>query len=316
MSTTSTPSGAMSARHIPVAPGIELAVDTWPAAGAGAEAAEADARGGAAGPRAGAFLLVHGLASNARLWDGVAAHLASLGHPVATVDLRGHGRSAKPDDGYDIPTICDDLVAVLAALREAAPGGEWDRPVAVGQSWGANVVLELAFRQPDLLAGIACVDGGTINLQGRFPSWEECAILLAPPRLKGTQLSALEEFLRRAHATWPETGIQGTLANFEVRPDGTIAPWLTFKRHIMVLRGLWDHQPATRYPSIAVPVLLVPADDGHGPSTEAKRVEVAGAEAAVPTVSVQWFQAEHDIHAQRPVELAAALHQAGTDFFR
>lgn len=293
-------SAAMDTRRIPVAPGVELAVDTWPGAQAGAAA----------------FLLVHGLASNARLWDGVAASLTGLGHRVATLDLRGHGRSAKPDDGYDIPTICDDLVAVLAALRESAPGGEWDRPVAVGQSWGANVVLELAFRQPELLAGVACVDGGTINLQGRFPSWEECAIMLAPPRLKGTPLSALGEYLRRAHPTWPETGIQGTLANFEVRADGTIAPWLTFKRHIMVLRGLWDHQPTSRYPQIAVPVLLIPAHDGHAPSTAAKQEEVAAAEAAIPTVAVQWFEAEHDIHAQRPAELAVALHQAGADFFR
>ena len=44
------------------------------------------------GPRR-AYLLVHGLASNARLWDGVARRLAGAGHAVAAVDLRGHGRS-------------------------------------------------------------------------------------------------------------------------------------------------------------------------------------------------------------------------------
>ncbi|MGW7595799.1 alpha/beta hydrolase, partial [Streptomyces rubiginosohelvolus] len=39
------------------------------------------------------FLLVHGMASSARLWDEVADHLAAAGHAVYAVDLRGHGDS-------------------------------------------------------------------------------------------------------------------------------------------------------------------------------------------------------------------------------
>ena len=39
------------------------------------------------------FLLVHGLSSNARLWDGTARLLAAAGHQVVAVDQRGHGRS-------------------------------------------------------------------------------------------------------------------------------------------------------------------------------------------------------------------------------
>src|SRR4051794_24671205 len=89
------------------------------------------------------FLLVHGLSSNARLWDGVGERLQQLGHSSASVDQRGHGRSGKPDSGYDFETVTDDLAAVIKSLG-------WDRPVVVGQSWGGNVVLELAYRFPDL----------------------------------------------------------------------------------------------------------------------------------------------------------------------
>ena len=39
------------------------------------------------------WVLTHGLASNARLWDGVARRLAAAGHRVVTVDQRGHGAS-------------------------------------------------------------------------------------------------------------------------------------------------------------------------------------------------------------------------------
>ncbi len=128
-----------------------------------------------------------------------------------------------------------------------------------GQSWGGNVAVELAGRHPDLVRGIVCVDGGWLELGREFAGWDACRSALAPPRLLGRRLEEVEGYVRSAHPDWPESGIRGVLANFEVRPDGTIAPWLTYERHIEVLRGLWEHHPSTRYASIGVPVLLVPA---------------------------------------------------------
>jgi pimeloyl-ACP methyl ester carboxylesterase len=277
------------------AAGVALAVDRWqPAAPAGP-----------------AFLLAHGLASNARLWDATAERLSELGHPVAAVDLRGHGRSGKPEAGYDVPTVASDLATVIAALAAGDPA--WERPVAVGQSWGGNVVLELACQRPELVRGAACVDGGFIDLSRRFPDWSECLITLAPPRLAGTAASTVEDYLRRAHPAWPDSGIRATMGNFQLRDDGTVAPWLTFDRHLRVLRGLWEHRPATRYPAVTVPVLLLPADDGHAPSTAAKRAEVDAALAALPAAAVHWFHSDHDIHAQCPDELARLLHTAATE---
>ncbi len=43
------------------------------------------------------YILVHGLSSNARTWDQVAARLAAAGHQVVAIDQRGHGLSEKPD---------------------------------------------------------------------------------------------------------------------------------------------------------------------------------------------------------------------------
>ncbi len=106
------------------------------------------------GDRSGApFVLVHGLASNLRLWDGVAEELHARGHTVVALDQRGHGRSDAPDGGYDLDTAVADLGALARALG-------LDRPILCGQSWGGNVVLELAWRRPETVRGIACVDGG------------------------------------------------------------------------------------------------------------------------------------------------------------
>jgi len=274
----------METRRVPVADGVELAVDAW--APSDAEAAP--------------FLLVHGLASNARMWDGVAAELVAAGHPAYTVDLRGHGRSSKPNGPYDVPTVAADVAILIERLG-------LDRPVVAGQSWGGNVVLELAARRADLLRGVACVDGGWLEPSREFADWDACREALSPPRLVGRRLVEIEGYMRSAHADWPETGIQGVLGNFEIRSDGTVAPWLTFDRHIKVLRGMWEHHPSELYSGLAVPVLLAPADGGGGDRVVRKRRDVEAAATIIPDARVRWFTGDHDIHAQHPAELAGVM---------
>ena len=286
----------MRTQQIEVTDGVELAVDTWePAAGA---------------PIGPSFVLVHGLASNARLWDGAAAALVELGHEAFTVDLRGHGRSSKPDGPYDVPTVADDLATLIATLGI-------DRPVVAGQSWGGNVVLELAARHPGATRGLVLVDGGWIELRGQFPDWDACRTALAPPRLAGRRLEEIEGYVRSSHPDWPETGIRGTLANFEVRADGTVAPWLTFDHHITVLRGLWDHHPTGRYADVHVPVLLAPAESRDQEWIRRKREATDTALGALDDARLHWFVGDHDIHAQHPDELSGVMHGMTTDgFFR
>ncbi|WP_436793915.1 alpha/beta fold hydrolase [Actinospongicola halichondriae] len=258
-------------QRVAVAPGVELAVFEWDGDGT-------------------PFVLLHGLASNARLWDGVAATLAAAGHRVLAVDQRGHGQASKPDDGYDMATVTDDLHRLVGALG-------LERPVVAGQSWGANVVVEFAARFPGVAAAVACVDGGTIELAARFPDWDECATVLRPPPLAGTPLVDIERMIRQGHADWPESGIAGTLACFEVRDDGTVAPWLTLDRHLQVLRGLWEHRPHDRFPHIEEPVLFIPAT-GSSPSE---------APAALADARVVPIDGDHDLHAQHPVRVAEVL---------
>ena len=253
------------------------------------------------------WLLVHGLASNARLWDGVARRLAAAGRTSVAVDLRGHGRSDKPDGGYDFATIADDLRAVVSVL-------ELDRPILVGQSWGAGVVLDFAVRHPELTRGVVLVDGGLTDLRDAFPTWEVCWDRLAPPQLVGLPLSDVEAYFRTNHADWPEEGFEGSLANFETRPDRTIAPWLTRDRHKAILQAMWAQRTGELWSRLRVPALIVPVDGGEGDWTRAKRsgadrAEVALRASGVPG-RVSWFHGDHDIHAQHPAELTEAILDA------
>lgn len=282
-------------RVVRIRPDLRLAIREW--------------RGDSTNPSsAPPFLLVHGLASNARLWDGVGARLATAGHRVVAVDQRGHGRSDAPDDGYDFPTVTDDLRLLVDVCG-------LEGCVAVGQSWGGNVVLDAAARWANGLAGVAAVDGGTIALQDRFPEWEECADQLAPPRFDGVLRAEMRRMLRSAHPDWPEDGIDATMGNFVERSDGTVEPHLRRDRHMRILRALWEHQPEQRYGRIDVPVMLIPADTGAAAWTADKRRDVEAAEGALPRARVRWVAGDHDLHAQHPGVVADVLLRGVTDGF-
>jgi pimeloyl-ACP methyl ester carboxylesterase len=246
------------------------------------------------------------------LWEGAAQAFVALGHPVVAVDLRGHGQSDKPDDGYDMQTVTFDLAKLLEVL--AAHG--YVRPVVCGQSWGGNVVIELAHQYPQLVRGVVAVDGGFLELQNHFPEWEACSIALRPPNLLGTSVVSMRQYMQRAHSDWPQTGIDGSMANMEHLPDGTVRPWLTLDRHLKVLRGLWEHKPTHLYSDIKVPVLFVPAEGPGGVFAETKRHAVEQALSMVPVVRVEWFSpADHDLHAQHPERFAQVVHNATKDGF-
>ncbi|MGH9296479.1 MAG: alpha/beta fold hydrolase [Acidimicrobiales bacterium] len=286
--------------------GVELTIDVW--------LPEQRLQG----PERPGFVLVHGLASNARLYDGVARALVGAGHGAATVDLRGHGRSAKPDSGYDYDTMCADLAAVLEALV-IDPGRDFfERPVVVGQSFGGNLVLELAARYPDKLSGVACIDGGTIDLGERFATWDEVSSALAPPKIEGARWEEVRGRFSEMHPDWPEAGIRGALANFEVRDDGTVAPFLTFDRHLAILRAMWERRTKDLFSNVHVPVLLLPAESPDAPAawTADKHSSTQSALSELERAEVHWFSpADHDVHAQHPDEVAAVLLAASRGLF-
>jgi pimeloyl-ACP methyl ester carboxylesterase len=133
-------------------------------------------------------LLAHGLASSSHIWDLVGPRLSAAGIRAVAYDHRGHGRSGKPSSGYGFDRTTADAAAVISTtgLR---------RPVVVGHSWGANVVLELAVRSPRSVSGAVLVDGGFLNLRDRF-DWRTAKQVLAPPNLSGTPVHEFLETIR------------------------------------------------------------------------------------------------------------------------
>ena len=233
------------------------------------------------------FLLVHGLSSNARLWDGVAAHLTE--HPVYAVDLRSHGESDSPPDGYDTATAAADLDLVCAALDLPAV-------IVAGQSWGGNVAVQFAARFPARVRGLALVDGGWINLAAQFPSWEACAARLRPPDVSGMTAARLRSSLRKSHPDWEPWAIDATVFNLAVGPGDRLTRRLPIPQHMRIVRSMWDDPPQPYHPRIDVPVLAIPAGS--------KTPDIGG----LRDVKVRPYPgADHDVHAQHPESIAADL---------
>jgi pimeloyl-ACP methyl ester carboxylesterase len=94
--------------------------------------------------------LVHATGFCGAMWDPVARALASAVAPRA-IDVRGHGRSDKPDRDYPWSLFADDLAAWIAS--EGAEG-----VFAMGHSSGATAIALAAAREPARFARILLLD--------------------------------------------------------------------------------------------------------------------------------------------------------------
>jgi pimeloyl-ACP methyl ester carboxylesterase len=96
-----------------------------------------------------AIVLVHGGGDNAATWHELLEPLSAIGRVIAP-DLLGHGWSATVlDDGpIDLHTSVGDLLDALGVI---------ERPLLVGHSLGAPVVLALARQRP--AHGLLLLDG-------------------------------------------------------------------------------------------------------------------------------------------------------------
>jgi len=249
------------------------------------------------------FVLVHGLASNALLWQPVASRLSAAGHTVLAVDLRGHGLSEQAASGYDTQTCAADVNALIDLA------GWQQRPVICGQSWGAHVALEAA--AGDLgsrsVAGVVCVDGGWIALSENFSTFDECWQTLAPPDFESTRFAQVRGFIESLTSDWPAGSVDLVMGNLEEMPDGRARNRLSREHHQDILRSMWDESLADPSPLLRVEVatLLMVA----GEPNDAQRAQlVERAAAKLRDSRIEWFPgAHHDIHAQQPDVVAQSL---------
>ena len=232
------------------------------------------------------LLFVHGLGSSTRDWHEQAGPFAEH-YRVLRVDLRGHGRSDRPEGPYHMATFARD-VAVLLRRLDAAPAH------VVGLSMGGMVALQLAADAPRLVRSLVVVNSVADT---RLHTWRDVwfylsrrlAVQVLGMRRVGRliarrlfvepeQEDLRQEFVRR----WAENDKQGYLWSVD-----TIMGWSV----------------AGRLSSITAPTLLVSSEHDYTPVTEKNRIAATMPYADLTVVE----DARHALPVEKPEAFNALL---------
>lgn len=260
-----------------------------------------------------ALVFLHGLSSNARIWEKVLPYLEQADHPCYALDSRGHGLSDKPESGYGFEQVTQDTASVIQTLQ-------LERPWLIGHSWGASLAIDYAARVrvgPYAPAGIILVDGGMIEMKS-IPgvTWESTRQRLTPPQLAGMPVEDFVERLKVWNAAWEpnEQDIAIILSNFEISAEETISPRLTLDRHMQILSAMWDFPTFDRFSQVRCPILVLAAAPMKPiPSEQTaflanKQNGIQRLQEIRPDLHVEWFpDTIHDMPLQRPEQLAKAI---------
>lgn len=218
----------------------------------------------------------------------VAPRLTEAGYRVVTVDLRGHGESSVPFDGYANSDVGSDLAALIRHL-DAGPA------VVVGHSFSGGSAVWLASEHPDLLRGVVLLEAFTKPVSISAFMKQIAKVVLGSPALWGTYYKSLHkgpkpaDFAEHVAAMKKNMGEKGRMA----------------AARTMGLGGKDDL--AGRLERVSVPALAVygtKSPDFPDPKAEAEAV--AGAVAGKSEV-VMIEGAGHYPHVEFPTETTHAV---------
>ena len=96
------------------------------------------------------IVLLAGLGNTAHVFDDFASRLTEFGH-VLGVTRRGYGASSRPESGYEVRRLGEDIAAVLDVLK-------LESPILVGHSLAGQEISYVASRHPEKIAGAVYLD--------------------------------------------------------------------------------------------------------------------------------------------------------------
>jgi pimeloyl-ACP methyl ester carboxylesterase len=110
-----------------------------------------------------AIIFLHFSGANLMMWQRIIPYFQGS-YRLILIDLRGHGKSDKPETGYHMDEMARDVIGVMQQLK-------LERAHIVGSSLGAEVGLSLAANYPHTVTSLVC-DGAFSSEYGPYSTWE------------------------------------------------------------------------------------------------------------------------------------------------
>jgi pimeloyl-ACP methyl ester carboxylesterase len=252
-------------------------------------------------------VLVHGWGDTSETWQFVVDHSSPARSWVA-MDMRGFGRTQRPDDGYWFPDYLADLDALLDHLSPDAPVD------LVGHSMGGNVVMLYAGARPQRVRKVISLEAFGLprtsadQAPARYAEWLD--------EVKhGNRFAVYESYeqfmrvlARRNPRTPPDRLEFVARAWAHERADGRIELWADPK-HKRVNPVLYQRDQAEAcWRAIAAPLLLVFAEESDLTRRMAGEIAEDHLRATLPSATTALVRgAGHMIHHERPDETAALI---------
>jgi non-heme chloroperoxidase len=146
-------------------------------------------------------LFIHGLSQCALAWRKQLRSQLGNDLRLVAMDLRGHGQSERPPDGYDDSSLwADDVHAVVTTLG-------LERPILCGWSYGGVVIGDYIRRHGELAIGGICLVGAVSRLGESVMPFLGAKFIATLPGLFSDEveasMTAIQEFIHLTTRTEP-----------------------------------------------------------------------------------------------------------------
>lgn len=184
------------------------------------------------------FVMVHANPFDHNLWMYQIAHFATY-FKVIALDIRGYGRSDKPETPFSLRDMADDVLGVCRqeGVRQA---------ILAGVSVGSGMALLLGLDQPEMFKALILVggsSGGGGSVAERIHGYTQIGI-------DAYHVQHLKELVAPAFA-------QSKLGRYLLHTYVERDPWLSGKSIAQIFRARGAADMTPRLPSMKVPTLVI-----------------------------------------------------------
>lgn len=194
------------------------------------------------------LLLIHGLGASARDWEYQVPVLAK-NFKVLTLDLRGHGKTDKPNMPYHIPLFSEDVASFIQDIKCV--------PLhVVGHSMGGMIGFQLALDHPELIKTLTIINSAPQvafpTLRSRFNFTMRAVSVKWFGMKKLSESLAKKVFPKPEQAAFRETFVKRWCEN---------SP----QAYINSLQAFHNWNVLARLPSLVCPTLIITGDRDYTP---------------------------------------------------